>query len=57
MYEVWSTDEPKAAKVAEVATLDEAKAYVKKHTGHASYAIKLPTGAWYNMLDAEDNAR
>ncbi len=48
VYEVWATQGQGGIKESEHPTLEEALAYVTKHKGEASFAIKYPNGSWYD---------
>jgi hypothetical protein len=48
IYEVWITQGQGGGKVAEFPTRKQALAYIKEHKGEGSFAVKLPSGKWYD---------
>jgi hypothetical protein len=48
MYELWATQGQGGTHIATFNTLAETFEAISKLEGHASFAIKLPDGTWYN---------
>ncbi len=51
MIEVWGTQGQGGVKIAEFVSFKEAYTYVEEHKGEMSFAIKFPSGAWYEWGD------